>query len=81
MTPLLALESGEGYVAGAYLAFLALLLIYVAIMAGKLQPHPARASASSPTGRRTEADERRPTSTEPHERPPRARRLASDRAA
>ena len=36
MTPLLALESGEGYVAGAYLAFLALLLIYVAIMAGKL---------------------------------------------
>jgi hypothetical protein len=37
MTPLLALESGEGYVAGAYLVFVALLLIYVAIMAGKLQ--------------------------------------------
>ena len=29
--------AGEGYVAGAYLAFVALLLIYVAIMAGKLQ--------------------------------------------
>jgi hypothetical protein len=37
MSVLLALESGEGYVAGAYLAFVALLLIYVAIMAGKLQ--------------------------------------------
>ena len=36
MTPLLALETSEGYVAGAYLAFLALLLIYIAIMAGKL---------------------------------------------
>ena len=36
MTPLLALESGESYVAGAYLVFVALLLIYVAIMAGKL---------------------------------------------
>ena len=36
MTPLLALESSESYVAGAYLVFVALLLIYVAIMAGKL---------------------------------------------
>jgi hypothetical protein len=36
MTPLLALESNTGYVAGAYLVFLLLLLIYVAIMAAKL---------------------------------------------
>jgi hypothetical protein len=36
MTPLLALESAEGYVGGAYLVFLLLLLIYVAIMAAKL---------------------------------------------
>ena len=33
---LLALERGESYVAGAYLAFAALLLIYIAIMAAKL---------------------------------------------
>jgi predicted HAD superfamily phosphohydrolase len=37
MSPLLALERGEGYVAGAYLVFVALLLIYLAIMAAKLQ--------------------------------------------
>jgi hypothetical protein len=37
MMPLLAIESAEGYVGGAYLVFLALLLIYVAIMAAKLQ--------------------------------------------
>ncbi len=37
MTPLLALESNEGYVAGAYLVFVLLLLVYLAIMAGKLQ--------------------------------------------
>ncbi len=36
MTPLLAIENG-GYVGGAYVVFLLLLLIYVAIMAGKLQ--------------------------------------------
>jgi hypothetical protein len=34
--PLLAIESAEGYVGGAYLVFLLLLLIYVAIMAAKL---------------------------------------------
>jgi hypothetical protein len=33
----LAIESAEGYVAGAYLVFLLLLLVYVAIMAAKLQ--------------------------------------------
>ena len=33
----LALNSSEGYVAGAYLVFLLLLVIYVAIMAAKLQ--------------------------------------------
>ena len=32
----LALESADRYVAGAYLVFLLLLLIYVAIMAAKL---------------------------------------------
>jgi hypothetical protein len=36
VTPLLAIESAEGYVGGAYLVFLLLLLIYVAIMAAKL---------------------------------------------
>jgi hypothetical protein len=34
--PLLALESADRYVGGAYLVFLLLLLIYVAIMAAKL---------------------------------------------
>jgi hypothetical protein len=33
---LLALEQAESYVAGAYLVFVALLLVYVAIMAAKL---------------------------------------------
>ena len=41
--PVLAIEGADRYVAGAYLVFLLLLLIYVAIMAAKLQPHPARA--------------------------------------
>ena len=35
MTPLLAIENG-GYVGAAYVVFLLLLLIYVAIMAAKL---------------------------------------------
>jgi len=34
--PLLAIESADRYVGGAYLVFLLLLLIYVAIMAAKL---------------------------------------------
>jgi hypothetical protein len=34
--PLLAIESADRYVGGAYLVFLLLLLIYVAIMATKL---------------------------------------------
>ena len=33
----LALDRAEGYVAGAYLVFVALLLIYVVLMAAKLQ--------------------------------------------
>jgi len=37
VTPLLALETADRYVGGAYLVFLLLLLIYVAIMAAKLQ--------------------------------------------
>jgi hypothetical protein len=36
MTLLLAIESADRYVGGAYLVFLLLLLIYVAIMAAKL---------------------------------------------
>jgi hypothetical protein len=36
VTPLLAIENG-GYVGGAYVVFILLLLIYVAIMAAKLQ--------------------------------------------
>jgi hypothetical protein len=36
MTVVLALADAESYVAGAYLAFVALLLVYVVIMAGKL---------------------------------------------
>jgi hypothetical protein len=36
VTPLLAIESADRYVGGAYLVFLLLLLIYVAIMAAKL---------------------------------------------
>jgi hypothetical protein len=37
MPVLLAVEEAEKYVGGAYLVFLLLILIYVAIMAGKLQ--------------------------------------------
>jgi hypothetical protein len=37
MTPLLAVENADRYVGGAYLVFLLLLLIYVGIMAAKLQ--------------------------------------------
>jgi hypothetical protein len=37
VTPLLAIESADRYVGGAYLVFLLLLLVYVAIMAAKLQ--------------------------------------------
>ena len=36
MTPALPLDDAGPYVAAAYLVFLALILIYVAIMAGKL---------------------------------------------
>lgn len=36
MIPLLAIENSDRYVGGAYLVFLLLLLIYVAIMAAKL---------------------------------------------
>ena len=36
MTPLLAIDTAERYVGGAYLVFLLLLLIYVAIMTAKL---------------------------------------------
>jgi hypothetical protein len=36
MTPVLAIESADRYVGGAYLVFLLLLLVYVAIMAAKL---------------------------------------------
>jgi hypothetical protein len=36
VTPLLAIEDADRYVGGAYLVFLLLLLIYVAIMAAKL---------------------------------------------
>ena len=36
MIPLLAIENSDRYVGGAYLVFMLLLLIYVAIMAAKL---------------------------------------------
>jgi hypothetical protein len=36
MTPVLAIENADRYVGGAYLVFLLLLLVYVAIMAAKL---------------------------------------------
>ncbi|HEY6771886.1 MAG TPA: hypothetical protein VI035_05485 [Solirubrobacterales bacterium] len=36
LVPLLAIESADRYVGGAYLVFLLLLLVYVAIMAAKL---------------------------------------------
>jgi len=36
LIPLLAIENSDRYVGGAYLVFLLLLLIYVAIMAAKL---------------------------------------------
>ena len=36
-SPLLAVTDAESYVGGAYLVFLVLILVYVAIMAAKLQ--------------------------------------------
>ncbi len=61
MTPLLALESNTGYVAGAYLVFLLLLLVYVAIMAAKLSRIQREVGslaelAERPSGRRGDRD-------------------------
>jgi hypothetical protein len=52
--PLLAIESADRYVGGAYLVFLLLLLIYVAIIAAKL------ARIQRELGSLAELSERRP---------------------
>jgi hypothetical protein len=52
VTPLLAIESAEGYVGGAYLVFLLLLLIYVAIMAAKLSRIQRELSSLAELGER-----------------------------
>ena len=57
MTPLLAIENG-GYVGAAYVVFLLLLLIYVAIMAGKLQRIQRELAAVADLGERRSAEER-----------------------
>jgi hypothetical protein len=59
--PLLALESADRYVAGAYLVFLLLLLIYVAIMAGKLS------RIQRELGSLAELADRQPTSQPSHD--------------
>jgi cytochrome b len=59
--PLLALESADRYVAGAYLVFLLLLLIYVAIMAGKLS------RIQRELGSLAELADRQPTSQPTHD--------------
>ena len=61
MIPLLALESADRYVAGAYLVFLLLLLIYVAIMAGKLS------RIQRELGSLAELADRQPTSQPSHD--------------
>jgi uncharacterized membrane protein len=60
VTPLLALENG-GYVGAAYVVFLLLLLIYVAIMAGKLQRIQRELASVADLGERrnTEDSDRR----------------------
>jgi cytochrome b len=57
----LALESADRYVAGAYLVFLLLLLIYVAIMAGKLS------RIQRELGSLAELADRQPTSQPSHD--------------
>jgi hypothetical protein len=61
MTPLLAIESADRYVGGAYLVFLLLLLIYVAIMAAKLS------RIQRELGSLAELAERRPTAQPRHD--------------
>ena len=60
MTPLLAIENG-GYVGAAYVVFLLLLLIYVAIMAAKLS------RIQRELGSLAELAERRPDSRPMHD--------------
>ena len=65
------MPDGDGYLAAAYLVFLALVLIYVAIMAvrlGRLERETRRAGRAAPAERRR------------HERADPPRRLAQDRA-
>ena len=77
--PALPLDEAGKYVGGAYLVFLALILVYVAIMAAKLRASSASWSSStrSPSGAGSRAEEEREAVTD--ERAARARRLAQDR--
>jgi hypothetical protein len=55
--PALPLDEAGKYVAGAYLVFLALLLIYVAIMAAKLQRVGRELRSLNALARDSEANE------------------------
>ena len=61
--PALPLDEAGKYVAAAYLVFLALILIYVAIMAGRLsriETRPRRGHRRCSSARDAERDEREP---------------------
>ena len=70
--PALPLDEAGKYVAAAYVVFIALILVYVAIMATKLSAHRARAGGAQRARRRG--------GSRGHERAARARHLAQDRA-
>ena len=75
--PALPLDEAGKYVAAAYLVFLALILVYVAIMAREAGAHRARASSDE----LAELPARRGSEAERDERAARARHVAQDRAA
>ena len=57
--PALPLDDAGKYVAAAYLVFLALMLIYVAIMAAEARAHRARARRARPSWPSAATTERR----------------------
>ena len=84
LMPALPLDEAGKYVAAAYLVFLALILIYVAIMARRLVADRARGRRADELADAPGAEARPPTRARGgrrDERAARARRLAQDRAA
>ena len=82
LMPALPLDEAGKYVAGAYVVFVALLLIYVAIMAVRLSRIDRELAELAELAERPRPPSPRTIGSGfPHERAPGARRLAQDRAA